>query len=173
MRRTLNIGLGVGAAALAVTMAAGVAAATSGAGHHATGTTIESVNKHITPAQAVRIAEAKVPHSKAIEVQSDDLHDRAVWKVTLRTPHGRVIVDVDKRTGKATIVRRGGGGGHDAAALASSLSSSRSGSDARDNDGAGEEHGERHHHGDGRDRDHDGRHHDRHDNDRGDDNGRR
>lgn len=172
MRRTLNIGLGVGAAALAVVTAAGVASATSGASQHATGTAIASVNKHVTRAQAVRIAQAKVPHSKAIEVQSDDLHDRAVWKVTLRTPHGRVIVDVDKRTGKATIVRRGGGGGHDDAAFAS-LSSSRSGRDARDNDGAREEHGERHHHGDGRDRDHDGRHHDRHDHDRGDDNGRR
>ncbi|HEY1319741.1 MAG TPA: PepSY domain-containing protein [Streptosporangiaceae bacterium] len=166
MRRTLNIGLGVGAAALAVTMAAGVASATSG-GQPAGGTAIASVNKHITRAQAVRIAEAKVPHSKAIEVQSDDLHDRAVWKVTLRTPHGRVIVDVDKRTGKATIARRGGGGGHDDAVFASSPSNGTSGRDGRD-DGARHDRGDDRgrHHGDHRDRD-------RHDRDRGDDHGRR
>jgi hypothetical protein len=163
-------------------MAAGVASATSGAHQQASGTAVASVNKHITRAQAKRIAEAKVPHSRAIEVQSDDLHDRAVWKVTLSTPHGRVVVDVDKRTGKATIVRHGNGGGHDDAVMATSLgtgsgavSSSR---DARDRDGAREEdRGDRRDrdHGDRRDRDHGDRrghdHRDRHDHDRGDDHG--
>jgi hypothetical protein len=48
-----------------------------------------------------------------IEVESDDMHDRAVWKVTLATPHGRVVVDVDKKTGSSTIVRHGGGRGRD------------------------------------------------------------
>src|SRR5215510_802899 len=112
MRRTLKLGIGAGAAVAALTMAAGVASATSGAPHQAAGpvATAAVVNTHITRAQAVRIAEAKVPHSRAIEVESDDLHDRAVWKVTLRTPNGRVIVDVDKRTGKATVVRRDGSG---------------------------------------------------------------
>lgn len=174
MSRTLKIGVGVGAAALAVTMAAGVASATSGGGQQAPGTAVAMVNKHITKSQAVRIAEAKVPHSKAIEVQSDDLHDRAVWKVTLATRHGRVIVDVDKRTGKATIVRRGGGGGHDDAVLASRFSNGTPGRDGRDRDG------DRHDRGDRRDRDHgehrhghDRRDHDRRDHDRGDDNGRR
>ncbi len=75
------------------------------------------MSKLITKAQAVRIAEAKVPHSRAIEVESDDLHDRAVWKVTLATPHGRVIVDVDKRTGHATILGHGGSGGTDDATV--------------------------------------------------------
>src|ERR1700726_678238 len=106
MRRTLTIaGLGIGAGTLAVaaTMAAGVASATPGPASQAAApaahaAAVVSVNKHITRAQAVRIAEAKVPHSRAIEVQSDDHHDRAVWKVTLATPHGRVVVDVDKRT---------------------------------------------------------------------------
>jgi uncharacterized membrane protein YkoI len=74
---------------------------------------VSSVNRHITKAEARRIARAKVPHSRVIEVESDNLHDRAVWKVKLAAPHGRVVVDVDKRTGKATIVRRDGGGGHD------------------------------------------------------------
>jgi hypothetical protein len=83
------------------------------------------VNRHITKAQALRTAEATVRHSRAIEIQSDDLHDRAVWKVTLATPHGRVVVDVDKRTGKATAVRRGGsGGGHDDAIVATRLDAS-------------------------------------------------
>jgi peptidase YpeB-like protein len=170
MSRTLKIGVGVGAAALAVTMAAGVASATSSGSQQATGTAAAvSVNKHITRAQAKRIAEAKVPHSKAIEAQSDDLHDRAVWKVTLTTAHGRVIVDVDKRTGKATIVRRDGGGGHDDAVLAGRLSSGTSGRDGRDD-------GRRHDRGDDRGRHHGEHrhgHHDRHDHDRGDDNGRR
>jgi peptidase YpeB-like protein len=163
MRRTLSIGAGAGAAALALTLAAGVASATSGTHQQAGGAAIASVSKHITRAQAERIAEAKVPHSKAIEVQSDDLHDRAVWKVTLKTPHERVIVDVDKRTGKATIVRRSGGGGHDGSVLAGSLSTGTSGRDGRDD--RGRLHGEH--------RDRDGRHHDRHHHDRGDDNGRR
>jgi hypothetical protein len=33
----------------------------------------------------------------------------SVWEVELAAPRGRVVVDVDKRTGKATIVRHGGG----------------------------------------------------------------
>jgi hypothetical protein len=45
-----------------------------------------------------------VPYSRVIEIESDDLHNRPVWKVKLATPHGRVIVDVDMWTGKATIV---------------------------------------------------------------------
>jgi hypothetical protein len=52
-----------------------------------------------------------VPHSRATEVESDDLHDHPVWKVTLITRHGRAVVDVDRRTGKATIVSRNGSGG--------------------------------------------------------------
>jgi len=182
MRRTLKLGMGAGAAVAAVTMVAGVASATAGAPHRAAGpaAAVAVVNMHITKAQAVRIAETKVPHSRAIEVESDDLHDRAVWKVTLRTPTGRVIVDVDKRTGKATIVRRDGGG-HRGAARATSLgaghsargsaaasgpaasgpadeSASSSGRDLRDNDRA------RHELADRQDRDHgdrDGARHDR------------
>jgi Peptidase propeptide and YPEB domain len=161
MRRTLNIVVGAGAAAAAAIMVAGVASATSGAPHQAAGpaAAVVSVNGHITKAQAVRIAEAKVPHSRAIEVESDDRHDRAVWKVTLATPHGRVVVDVDKRTGKATVVP---GGGHDAAMLATSIGTGSAasagawtGGDARDHDGdrRGHDHGDRH----DRDRGEDGR----------------
>ena len=114
MRRTLNIGIGVGTAMIAATMAAGVASATTGGHQQATGSlvaAVSSVNRHITRAQPRHVARAKVPHSRVIEVESDDLHDRAVWKVKLATGHGRVVVDVDKRTGKATIVRGGGGRG--------------------------------------------------------------
>ncbi len=147
MRRMLNLGIGAGAVAAAVTLVAGVASAASGAAHQAVSPAAAAVlvNKHITKAQAVRIAEAKVPHSRAIEIESDDLNDRAVWKVTLAVPRGRAVVDVDKRTGTATIVRHGGsGGGHDAAALATSLgtgrggaagAAARTGSDMRDRDG--------------------------------------
>ena len=119
MRRTLNIAIGAGAAAAAAIMVAGLASAASGTTHQAARpvAAAAAVNKLITRAQAVRIAEAKVPNSRAIEVESDDLHDRAVWKVTLATPHGRVIVDVDKRTGHATILPHGGSGGRDDATL--------------------------------------------------------
>ena len=116
MRRTLNIGIGIGTAAIVATMAAGVASATTGGQQQAAGSVAaatSSVNRHITRAQARQIARAKVPHSRVIEVESDDLRGRAVWKVKLATRHGRVVVDVDKRTGKATIIRHGGGGGHD------------------------------------------------------------
>src|SRR5262245_3686261 len=170
MRRTLTLGIGARAGAAAITMVAGAASATSGAPHQAAGpaAAVALVNKHVTRAQAIRIAEAKVPHSRAIEVESDDLHDRAVWKVTLRTPNGRVIVDVDKRTGKATILR--GGGGDADAARAASLTTSRSaatsgsddrpaswaGRDARDDDGARHELGDRH---DDRNGHRDGHHH--------------
>jgi hypothetical protein len=93
------------------------------------------VRGHVTRAQAAQIAKAKVPHNRVVEIESDDRNDRAVWKVTLATPHGRVIVDVDKKTGKATIVRHGGGGSGDGAgagALSSHRSSSDSARDARE-----------------------------------------
>jgi Peptidase propeptide and YPEB domain len=114
LRKTLSIGIGAGVAALAATTAAGVAsAATSGNAQTTTRSVaaMAAVNRHITRAQAGRIARARVPHSRVHEIESDDLHDRAVWKVQLSTPRGRVGVDVDKKTGRATIVRRGGGGG--------------------------------------------------------------
>ena len=175
MRTKLNVGIGAVAAAIVVTAAAGAASAASGTHQQSAGPAVAaaSVNRHITKAQAVRIAEATVRHSRAIEIQSDDRHDRAVWKVTLATPHGRVVVDVDKRTGKATVVRRGGsGGGHDDAIVATRLGASSGAAgrnagtgavterarDARDHDGAREDHH-------GRD-DRVGRH----DHDRGDDN---
>ena len=163
MRKTLTLGIGAGAVAAAVTMVAGVASATSGAPHQATGpaAAVAQVNMHITKAQAIQIAQAKVPHSRAIEVQSDDLNDRAVWKVTLRTPQGRVIVDVNKRTGQATIVGRDGGGRDDAARAASlsaaNVSASRADRDVRDDDGARHELGDRH--DDRGDRHDDGNHH--------------
>lgn len=102
-----------------------------------------------------------------------------MWKVTLRTPNGRVIVDVDKRTGKATIVRRDGGGHGDAArATALSAGSSARGSAAASGPGASgstdestswagrdvrDDDGDRHELGDRVDRDHGDRHGDRHD----------
>jgi len=175
VRTKLSVGIGAAAAAIVVTAAAGAASAASGAHQQSAGPALAaaSVSRHITKAQAQRIAEAKVPHSRAIEIQSDDLHDRAVWKVTLATPHGRVVVDVDKRTGKATVVRRGGsGGGHDDAIVATRLGASSGAAgrsagtgavtersrDARGHDGAREDHAGRHDHGG------------RHDHDRGDDN---
>jgi Peptidase propeptide and YPEB domain len=163
MRNTLKFGIGVGTAAIVATMSAGVAMATTGGQATGSVTAVSMVNKHITRAQAKTIARAKVPHSRVIEVESDDAHDRAVWKVTLATPHGRVVVDVDVRTGRATIVRNGGG--RDLAVTATVFTGQRSaasddggasddrgagsvaddhGRDARDHDGAGQERGERH-----------------------------
>jgi uncharacterized membrane protein YkoI len=113
MRSTLKFGIGMGTAAIIGLSSAGVAAAAaSGPQAPRSAAVVSAVNKHITRAEAKKIAKAKVPHSRVIEVESDDVHDRAVWKVKLATRHGRVIVDVDKKTGKATIVRHHGGG-HD------------------------------------------------------------
>jgi peptidase YpeB-like protein len=166
VKRTLNAGIGAGALAIAITTGAGVASAVSS--HPAASqrqAAITAVNKHITRAQARRIAEAKVPGSRAIEVESDDLHDRAVWKVTLTTGHGRVVVDVDKRTGKATIVRSGGSGGHGDSATAASLGTAGAAVTSggrRDGNGRedrGDDHGRHGRDGHGR--------HDRHDRDGG------
>ncbi len=123
MRRTLSLAIGAGSAAAAAIMVAGMASAAPGTAqqaataHQAARPATAVTNKLITKTQAVRIAEAKVPHSRAIEVESNDRHDRAVWKVTLATPHGRVIVDVDKRTGHATILGHGGSGRSDDATV--------------------------------------------------------
>jgi hypothetical protein len=131
MRKNIGIGIGVATAAIALTTGACAASAASGGQQAAGATTAAAVHKHITKAQAAQIAKAKVPHSRVIQVESDDLHNHPVWKVKLGTPHGRVIVDVNKNTGKATIVRNGG---HGDAAGAMPLSLQRSaGSDsARD-----------------------------------------
>jgi len=147
MRRTLTIGIGASAAALTIATAAGVAAAASTQQASSTSVTAASVNKHITAAQARRIAQTLVPHSRVVQVESDDLHDRPVWKVTLASPHGRVVVDVDKRTGRATIVRRGGSGHGDALA-ATRLSDDHGRADGRRDDNRVED--QRHH---GRNRD--------------------
>ncbi|HET9897650.1 MAG TPA: PepSY domain-containing protein [Streptosporangiaceae bacterium] len=157
------IGVGVGAAAVAMTLgtAAGVASASSS--HQATNFATVMASKHITKAQAKKIAEAKVPHSKAIEVESDDLHDVAVWKVTLAVPHGRVIVDVNKRTGKATIVKHEKRGDDGQRGDRRDRDEQRAADDWRGqderrghDDRRGDDHGKRHHHRDSdRDRGHD------------------
>jgi hypothetical protein len=161
MRRKISIGIGAATAAIALGMGASAALATS-AGHQRADVAAAASNRHITKALARQIATAKVPHSRVIEVESDDRNDRALWKVTLATPHGRVVVDVDKQTGKATIVRSGSGGHGDAADAAAFGSQGAAGddrADAReDREDAGENRGDRHD---------DGHRHDR--NDRQDD----
>jgi hypothetical protein len=166
MRKKIVIGLGATTAVIALSMGISGALAAS-TGHEQAHAVTAAAHKKITKAEARQIAKAKVPHSHVIEIESDDLHDRAVWKVQLRTPHGRVIVDVDKRTGKATIVRHGGhGGGGDDAVMASSFSGVSWGRDRDRGDDRGDDHG-RHHRGDRdrRDRDHEHHrgHHDRND----------
>jgi len=102
-------------AGVPLTVPAGVAAATvSGPQRAATASLAAATSSaHITMKQAKHLARAAVPHSRVIEIESDDFHDRAVWKVKLATPHGRVVVAVDKKTGTVTILghRHGGGGG--------------------------------------------------------------
>jgi hypothetical protein len=182
LRKSLSIGIGASVVALAATTAAGVAsAATSTHAQTAASSAaaVSAVNRHITRTQAGRIAMAKVPHSKVHEIESDDLHDRAVWKVQLSTRHGRVVVDVDKKTGRAAIVRGGEGGRGQTLTATVSVRQGQGGrdndrgqdardndaaadrgQDARDNDAAqdqGQRHGDRHGRG------HDGRDHDGHD----------
>jgi hypothetical protein len=117
MRTSVKLGAGLTSAAIVASLAAGVAAATvSGPQRAATASLAAATSSaHITKQQARHLARAAVPHSRVIEIESDDFHDRAVWKVKLATPHGRVVVAVDKKTGKVTILHRhgGGGGGHD------------------------------------------------------------
>jgi hypothetical protein len=131
MRRKISIGIGAATAAIALGMGASAALATSG-GHQQADVAAAASHRHITKAQVRQIATAKVPHSRVTEVESDDRHDRAVWKVTLATPHGRVVVDVDKQTGKATIVRSGSGGHGDAADAAALGSRGATGDDRGD-----------------------------------------
>ena len=150
MRNRISVGIGAATAAIVLTTGAGAALAASGGLHQAAGTAVAAAaHKQISKARAGQIAKAKVPHSRVVEIESDDRHDRPVWKVTLATGHGRVIVDVDKRTGKATIVRRDGSGGHDDSAR-----------DARED--------RRHDRRDHDRRGHDRHFHDRHDHHRGD-----
>ena len=118
MRTSAKLGAGLTSAAIVASLAAGVATATvSGPQRAATASLAAATSSaHITKKQARHLARAAVPHSRVIEIESDDLHDRAVWKVKLATPHGRVVVAVDKKTGKVTILGHrhgGGGGGHD------------------------------------------------------------
>jgi hypothetical protein len=169
MRKKIVIGLGATTAVIALSMGISGALAAS-VGHEQAHAVTAAAHQKITKAEARQIAKAKVPHSHVIEIESDDRHDRAVWKVTLATPHGRVIVDVDKKTGKATIVHHGGGHGDGVSARALSehrSSGSDSALDAREDRGEhrGGDRGDR--------RDHDGRHHrgDRHDGDRHDHDG--
>jgi hypothetical protein len=163
MRKNIGIVIGAATAAITLTMGAGAALAASG-GHQQAGTAAAAAaQRTVTKAQARQIAKAKVPHSRVIEVESDDLHNQPVWKVKLATSHGRVIVDVNKKTGKATIIVHGG---HGDAAGAMPLSSNRSGNDsARDaredrGDDRGqdrrEDRGERHDRDDKRGNDDDG-----------------
>lgn len=171
MRKKIVIGLGATTAVIALSTGISGALAAS-AGHEQAHAVTAAAHQKITKAEARQIAKAKVPHSRVIEIESDDRHDRAVWKVTLATPHGRVVVDVDKKTGKATIVHHGGGdGGHGDGISAMALGAHRSsGSDsARD---AREDRAEHRRDDRGDRRDHDGRQHrgdhhrgDRHDHD--------
>ena len=115
MRTSVKLGAGLTSAAIVASLAAGVAAATVGGPQRAATASLAAATSsaHITKQQARHLARAAVPHSRVIEIESDDVHDRAVWKVKLATPHGRVVVAVDKKTGKVTILRGHGGGGHD------------------------------------------------------------
>jgi hypothetical protein len=118
MRTSVKLGAGLTSAAVVASLAAGVATAAVGSPNRPTASlTAATSQAHITKRQAIHLAKAAVPHSRLIEIESDDLHDRAIWKVKLATPRKRVVVAVDKRTGRVTILHGhrhgGGGGGHD------------------------------------------------------------
>ena len=91
MRTSVKLGAGLTSAAVMATLAAGVAAATVSGPQRATTASLAAATSsaHITMRQARHLARAAVPHSRVIEIESDDLHDRAIWKVKLATPHGR------------------------------------------------------------------------------------
>jgi hypothetical protein len=55
---------------------------------------------HISSSDAEQIALSVVPNSTVIQVESDDVHDRQVWKIVLAAQNGRVVVSIDTVTGQ-------------------------------------------------------------------------
>jgi hypothetical protein len=99
MRKSVVIA--IGAAAIVVAVVSGVAATaapriTEGGGPVPS----SSARPSVSVADAKQIALAAVPGSTVIQVESDDVHDRPVWKVVLATPNGRVAVSIDAATGQ-------------------------------------------------------------------------
>jgi hypothetical protein len=91
----------IGAAAIVVAVASGVAATAAPRIAEGGGPVPSaSTGSRVSVADAKQIALAAVPGSMVIQVESDDVHDRPVWKVVLATPNGRVAVSIDAATGQ-------------------------------------------------------------------------
>ncbi|HYU85937.1 MAG TPA: PepSY domain-containing protein [Kribbellaceae bacterium] len=106
----IRLGIGVGVLVAGTLAVGGVAAAASGPGHVASPPAAHVparvvADTTVTEAQAREIALKAVPDGKVIEIELDDLADRAGWKVTLWTVDGRVEVFVDATTGAVTLDR--------------------------------------------------------------------
>jgi hypothetical protein len=99
MRKSVVIA--IGAAAIVAAVASGVAATAAPriteSGGPAPSTT---AGPRVSAADAKQIALSAVPDSTVIQVESDDVRDRPVWKVILATPNGRVAVSIDAVTGQ-------------------------------------------------------------------------
>lgn len=95
-----SVVIAIGAAAIAVAVASGVAAAAAPRIEGGGPVPSTSAGPSVSVADAKQIALAAVPGSTVIQVESDDEHDRPVWKVVLATPNGRVAVSIDAATGE-------------------------------------------------------------------------
>jgi hypothetical protein len=110
MRKAL--GIGIGATAVAALAMGGISVASASApvrGDWAAVTAPTSKTSTATGvnvAEARRLAEAAVPGGYGVQIESDDLADRPVWKVTVDGPAGRVTVLVDVASGAATVANR-------------------------------------------------------------------
>ncbi|MDT5023971.1 MAG: Peptidase propeptide and domain [Micromonosporaceae bacterium] len=99
MRKSVVIA--IGAAAIVVAVVSGVAA-TAAPRITEGGSPVPSTSAgpRVSVADAKQIALAAVPGSTVVQVESDDVQDRPVWKVVLATPNGRVAVSIDVATGQ-------------------------------------------------------------------------
>jgi uncharacterized protein YpmB len=118
MRTKLGIGIG---ALVVVTLAVSGVAAAAATGPASAKTAATAVvpssaltANTISEEQARQIAIEAMPGSRVVEIETDDRADRAVWKVTLSTANGRVIVLVDAVTGAVTFDQAAGNRDDDA-----------------------------------------------------------
>jgi hypothetical protein len=133
MRKSVVIA--IGAAAIFVAVASGVAATAAPRIAEGGGPVPStSAGPRISVADAKQIALAAVPGGTVIQVESDDVHDRPVWKVVVATPNGRAAVSIDAATGQV-LDNQPAESGDDAASPGARTSDDDPGHDVGDDHG--------------------------------------
>jgi hypothetical protein len=101
MRKSAVIVIVIGATAIAVAVGVAATAApriTDRSGPAPSSTVLAGA--HVSLDAAKQMALSVVPGGTVIQVESDDVHDRPVWKVIVAAPTGRVVVSIDAATGQ-------------------------------------------------------------------------